>query len=94
MLGASLPIPVDALRYFASKRVRIFPDNDKAGQEAEARWAAQLLEAGVDVDGYSFAGFMRADQARVKDLCDFAHIHPDQWEADRKVIEEAFAFTP
>jgi hypothetical protein len=93
MLGASLSIPDDALPYFAGKRVRIFPDNDEEGQDAEARWSAPLLAAGADVDGFSFAGLLRADGGPVKDLNDFAHVHPDQWEAERDAIEEAFAFT-
>ena len=94
MFGAALSILDDALHYFAGKRVRIFPDNDQDGQEAEARWAAQLLAAGADVDGFSFAGLLRADSAPVKDLNDFAHVHPDQWEAERDTIEQAFAFMP
>jgi hypothetical protein len=53
-----------------------------------------LLAADVDVDGFSFAGLPRADGMPVKDLCDFAQVDPDQWEAERDVIEQAFAFTP
>jgi hypothetical protein len=45
----------------------------------------------VDVDGFSFAGLVRADGAPVKDLNDFAHIDPDYWEAERDAIEEAFS---
>jgi hypothetical protein len=89
MLGALNAIPEDALPPFAKKRVRIFPHNDDAGRVAGARWAAQLL---VEVDGFSFAGLSRADGTPVKDLNDFAHVHPDQWESQREVIEEAFSF--
>ena len=92
MLGAAHSIPGDALRYFAGKRVRIFPHHDDAGNDAGARWAAQLLAAGVDVDGFSFAGLMRADGTPVKDINDFANVHPDQWEEQRSIIEEAFSF--
>lgn len=45
------------------------------------------------VDGFSFAGFLRSDGKPVKDLNDFALIDPDQWEAQRDAIEEAFAFS-
>ena len=61
ILGASNAIPDDALRYFAGKRVRIFQHDDAAGRDAGALWAAQLIAAGVDVDGYSFAELSRAD---------------------------------
>ena len=91
ILGASNAIPDDALRYFAGKRVRIFQHDDAAGRDAGALWAAQLIAAGVDVDGYSFAELSRADGHTVKDLNDFAHVHPDQWEEQREIIEEAFS---
>ena len=94
ILGASNAIPDDALRYFAGKRVRIFQHDDAAGRDAGALWAAQLIAAGVDVDGYSFAELSRADGHTVKDLNDFAHVHPDQWEEQREIIEEAFSFAP
>ena len=94
MLGASNRIPEQALRQFIRKRIRIFQHNDDAGREAGARWATQLLAADVEVDGFSFAGFMRSDGAPVKDLNDFASIDQDQWEEQRDVIEEAFAFAP
>ena len=90
MLGAGLSIRDDALRHFAAKRVRVFPHDDEAGRNAGALWAAQLIAAGVEVDGYSFAGLSRADGHSVKDLNDFAHVHPDQWEEQRNIIEEAF----
>ena len=92
MLGAGLSICDDALRHFAGKRVRVFPHDDEAGRNAGALWAAQLIAAGVEVDGYSFAGLSRADGHSVKDLNDFAHVHPDQWEEQRNIIEEAFSF--
>jgi hypothetical protein len=90
MMGASNRIPEDALRYFADKRVRIFPHNDKAGSDAGKLWAWQLIAAGVKADGFSFAGLMRADGLPVDDLNDFAHVHPDQWEAEREAIEDLF----
>ncbi len=92
MMGASNRIPEDALRYFADKRVRIFPHHDKAGSDAGKLWAWQLIAAGVKADGFSFAGLMRADGVPIQDLNDFAHVHPDQWEAEREAIEEAFSF--
>jgi hypothetical protein len=49
--------------------------------------------AGARVDGYSFSGFDRSDGKPVKDLNDFALIDPDQWEAKREAIGEAFSFS-
>jgi hypothetical protein len=92
MLGASNRIPEDALRRFAGKRVRIFQHDDDAGRNAGALWAAQLMAEGVDVDGYSFAGLSRVNGSSVNDLNDFTHVHPDQWEEQREIIEEAFSF--
>ena len=92
MLGASNAIPGHPLRHFAGKQVRILQHDDEAGRDAGALWAAQLIAAGAEVDGYSFAGLTRADGKAVKDLNDFAHVHPDQWEEQRNMIEEAFSF--
>ena len=92
VLGASNALPEDVLRYFADKRVRIFQHNDKAGRNAGALWAARLTAAGAEVDGYCFGGLKRADGSAVKDLNDFAHVDPDQWEEQREIIEEAFYF--
>jgi hypothetical protein len=92
MLGASNAIPGHALRHFAGKQVRILQHDDEAGRDAGALWAAQLIAAGAEVDGYSFAGLTRGDGKAVKDLNDFAHVHPDQWEEQRNTIEEAFSF--
>ena len=94
MLGVSNGIPDDALRHFVGKRVRIFPHNDDAGREAGVRWAVQLVAARADVDGFSFAGLSRFDGAPVKDLNDFACINPDEWEAQRDIVEEGFIFAP
>ena len=92
MLGASNRIPEDVLPHLGGKRVRIFQHNDDPGRNAGALWAAQLMAAGVEVDGYSFAGLSRVNGTTVNDLNDFAHVHPDQWEEKREIIEEAFSF--
>jgi hypothetical protein len=92
MLGTS-PIPEGELRHFKDKRVRIFADADQPGLQAEGQWWHQLEFAGARVDSYSFEGFIRSDGRPVKDLNDFALIDPDQWEAQREAIEEAFSFS-
>jgi hypothetical protein len=92
MFGASNGIPDDVLQHFAGKRVRVFQHDDNPGRNAGALWAAQLIAAGVEVDGYSFAGLSRVDDDAVKDLNDFAHVHPDHWESQRNLIEVAFSF--
>jgi hypothetical protein len=92
MLGRHA-IPQGELRHFQGKRVRIFADADGPGLQAEGRWWHQLEAAGASVDGYSFDGFIRSDGKPIKDLNDFALIDPNQWEAQRNAIEEAFAFS-
>ena len=52
-----------------------------------------VVDLGAKVDGYSFSGFIRSEGLPVKDLNDFALIDPDQWEAKREAIEEAFSFS-
>lgn len=92
MLGAGDRISDEALPLFAGKRVRIFEDNDAAGERAAMRWAEQLFAAGARVDCFSFGGLVRVDGHPVKDMTDFAHICPDQWEEERDRIESAFNF--
>ena len=49
-------------------------------------------EEQVNMLGYCFGGLKRADGGAVKDLNDFPHVDPDQWEEQREIIEEAFYF--
>jgi hypothetical protein len=39
-------------------------------------------------------GFRQADDRPVKDLNDFVRLDYDQWEAERELVESAFAFVP
>jgi hypothetical protein len=94
MLGAANRIPDDALALFAGKRVRIFGHADEPGQAAAGRWASQLSSVGCTVDGYSFAGLLQSSGPAVDDVCDFAHVDPDQWETLRHEIEQAFTLAP
>ena len=93
MFGASMHIAKSAIPHFKGKRIRIFADADEEGLKAEGHWWHQLESAGAKVDGYSFAGFLCSDGNPVKDLNDFALIDPDQWEARRDAISEAFRFS-
>lgn len=77
MLGAGQRIHEDALPFFAGKRVRIFPHDDKPGRDGSERWAAQLAEVGADVDCFAFAGLRKADGSPVNDLNDCTAIHPE-----------------
>ena len=49
----------------------------------EASLPRQLADAGADVDAFSLAGLRRMDGQPVKDLCDLAAIHPDDFETHR-----------
>lgn len=93
MLGAAGRISAEALPFFQRKRVRIFEDNDPAGERAAQLWTHQLSAAGAAVDRFSFSGLLRTDGLPVKDMNDFAHICSDQWENDRDRIESAFNFS-
>jgi hypothetical protein len=92
MLGSGERISEEALPLFRGKRVRIFEDNDSAGERAASRWTQQLFASGTTVDVFSFSGLIRADGAPVKDMTDFAHLDPDQWEKERERVESAFNF--
>ncbi len=93
MMGASNRIPEDALRYSSpTSGFESFRTMTRRAAMPGSCGRAQLIAAGVEVDGFSFAGLMRADGVPVQDLNDFAHVHPDQWEAEREAIEEAFSF--
>jgi hypothetical protein len=83
MLGGCARIHADALPMFAGKRVRIFQHVDDTGENAANRWTEQLAEARADVDAFSLAGLRRTDGAPVKDLCDLAAIHADDFEDHR-----------
>ena len=94
ILGASNDIAKPALPHFKGKVVRVFPNNDSKGLAAARRWAAQLMAAGAVVDGFSFAGLTQADSSPVDDLNDFVRIDPDEWDAQRNIVEGAFDFLP
>ncbi len=74
MLGASLPIHLDALPLFAGKRVRIFAHADNAGNNAAIRWASQLAGVSADVDAFSFHGLTQLDGQPVKDLNNLVNV--------------------
>ncbi len=92
MLGASHQIPADCLPAFCGKHVRLFPHADPAGAAAARRWAAQLHAAGAGCDYFSFSSLTRHDGAPVKDLNDFAHLHPDTWEREPSAATGLFTF--
>lgn len=92
MIGAGMSILAECLPAFAGKRVRVFVHDDAEGLTAARRWATQLRGIGVEVDGFTFDGLIRADGAPVKDLCDLASIDADSWEANRHAVENCTSF--
>lgn len=83
MLGATQRITQEALRALESKRVIIFPDADKAGQDALKKWGNQITSYAEKVFFFDFSGFHKADGSPVKDLSDFMQLDPDEWETKR-----------
>jgi hypothetical protein len=86
--------PQSSLAYLQGKRARIFIDDNAPGQSAAERWAAQLQEADIVVDGFSFTGLLQADGQPVKDLNDLLKIDYDCWEQFRSHIENIVNFAP
>ncbi len=76
-------IHMDALRYFANKRVRIFRHLDAAGDAAMNRWAKQIADAGADVDAFNFAGLRQSDGRPVEDLNDCARVNAEDFLTHR-----------
>jgi hypothetical protein len=92
MTGASCRIHDDALPPFRGKRVRIFGHADEPGQAAIARWAEQLRTVEAEVDGFFFAGSLKADGSPVKDLNDFILADHKSSGCPIEVISGAFDF--
>lgn len=69
MLGAASAIADDALPYFQSKRVRIFPHADIAGIQAAGKWQTQLTSSKADF--FNFRAIEITAGNCIKDLCDF-----------------------
>jgi hypothetical protein len=87
MLGASLDIHPGALSLFAGKRVRVFRHADPggAGSQAVERWAAQLTNAGADIDAFNFVGLRKVDGSPLKDLNDATSVCAHDFEANREL---------
>lgn len=81
-----------SLAYLQNKRARIFIDDDKAGQEAAERWAIQLQQANIVVDGFSCAGLLRTNGRPVKDLNDVLEVDYESWERFCEEIENIMDF--
>jgi len=81
MLGASNPIPEEALPLFAGKRIRIFPHLDEAGKNAAQLWASKLAGVGAHVDGFSFEGLKMTNGEPVRDFNDMTAIDYDSFES-------------
>ena len=92
MLGARQPIPEEALSYFKGLSVRLFIDNDKAGEEGKDVRKQQLLPVAGHLSGVTFQGFNRCDGVPVKDLNDLCLLSPDDYEARREFIENLMFF--
>lgn len=83
MLGATHSIAQEALIALKGKRVIIYPDADKAGQDALKKWGDQIISYAEKVLYFDFGGFHKMDGSPVKDLSDFMQLDPDEWETSR-----------
>lgn len=97
--GASSHIPSEAIPFFRGKRVRIFVQDDRAGEEAWERWAGQLYEIASRVDGFSFGGLTstkdetdETEGSPVTDLNELLTVSYDCWEKNRELIESVMNF--
>jgi hypothetical protein len=86
ILGASNKIPIDVLKLFAGKRIRLFPHSDDAGLRAAANWEAQLLPLVARVEAFDFGGLLQCGGEPVKDLNDLTNVDYDCMEAGRAVL--------
>ena len=68
-----------------SKRVRVFPHLDPAGQKSGNRWYSQLKRLSVHVDCFRFDGLIKQDRSPIGDLNDLAYVDADQFEGDREL---------
>jgi hypothetical protein len=88
MLGAANEIiNTEALKLLAGRRVRIFPQLDKAGQRAAYNWACQLVQAGCHVDAFDLSGCVCTNGKAGKDLADLCIVDADCWEQSEKFRE-------
>jgi hypothetical protein len=80
ILGAANAICDEALDHFRGKFVLLFPDYDRAGIRAAARWEQQLKDIAAEFRVFDYTNLLRDDGQPVKDLRDFLRIDVDQWE--------------
>jgi hypothetical protein len=92
MSGASNRIPEEVIPLFKDKRVRIFVQADKAGEDASMRWYKQLKGVSTKVDGFDFASYYDTNESVVTDLNDLLRVHSDCWEQHREDIESIMNF--
>jgi len=81
-----------SLAYLQNKRARIFVDDNAPGKEAANRWARQLQNANVEVDGFIFAGLFTTDGQPVSDLNDLLKVDCASWDQFRNPVENIVAF--
>ncbi len=75
ILGASVRgLNPAALALMKGKRVRIVPHCDVAGRKAAESWAAEIAQAGCQVDGFSLEGLRKRDGTLLDDLNDATDI--------------------
>ncbi len=91
MPGASTNFSSDQLKTLSGKRIRIFPDCEKAGLEAAKRWERDLHSVGCVTDCFRVDGVELLNGGLSNDLGDLTSMTAEAFEDDND-LKHLFSF--
>jgi hypothetical protein len=91
MTSANAEFGSGDLARLRGKSVRLFPHADEKGRAAGLRWLAQLRSVAIHLDVADFAGLIKSNGDRAKDLNDLTNLALNDW-ASRQELDELMAF--